>query len=262
MVFDLRIPEKWEELSVSNILYIGKYWQSWQLMIVNKISLRKAKAMLFIELSGIKSKIRQKELMEALANIHPSTGVNVLDLTEFIFKDFELTKNLIPEIKLPNGIIYCGPSDKISNISIDEFTFAFSCYTQWHATNQEHYLDKLAGILYRPLSADFDVTGIKREPFNNNLIAKHEAVFRDLDDGYKNAIYLFFKSCMEFLNKKYDTVFNQKGESGSTSSFKDIVIEMSGDKFGTFEQTKQENLYIVLDELNRVILQNQKANRK
>ena len=67
---------------------------------------------------------------------------------------------------------------------------------------------------------------------------------------------------MEFLNKKYDTVFNQKGESGSTSSFKDIVIEMSGDKFGTFEQTKQENLYIVLDELNRVILQNQKANRK
>ena len=260
-VFNLVLPGTWNELSESNILYIGNLWQAWQMMIKDNLSLKKARGLLLLELTGFKGK-KLVDLCEAFSNLDEEIDFDVLSLTDFIFNDFKLNRNLVPVIRLNQFDKYHGPADKLSDISIDEFSFAFSCYTQFHKTNEEHYLDKLAAVLYRPYNPHYEKTGDKKVPFNNKLVDKYEVVFSRLPDGYKNAIYLFFKGCLDFIAKKFPEVFNSENKGKSGGSFNKTIIAMSGDKFGSYDQTKVQNLYIVLETLQDLIIQNQKDTAK
>jgi len=258
-IFELSIPASWEELTREQFLYIAKYWSAWQNLLQHGHSLIKARCGLLIALSGLNTSKQRKRLCRALSFVDLSTDVNILDCTNFVFGELKLTKCLVPTI--PVGIFkrYYGPADKLADLQIDEFSFALHCYTQYSKTGNENFLLKLMAVLYRPKNPNYKKSGELRSEFNNKLVDLHEKVLSKCPDEYKHATYIFFRGCMEMLEKRYPEVFTRSKETQrSGGSFIDAVISMSGGKFGPFSETKKENMHVILKELQELIIKSKK----
>jgi hypothetical protein len=261
----LNLPTCWNELSGKQLLYVSKFWFIWKEFIQENISLTKARALLFLELTNITSRREKKRLCFALSFINEQTDVNILDTTNFIFGELTLTKNLLPSIPVGFFTKYYGPAEKLVDINISEFSFAFACYSNYLKTHQETHLDKLVAVLYRPKNKNYKTTGELRVDFNNKMITRYEKKTARLPREYKHAVFLFFKGCLEFLasEKQFPQVFNSGNEKKySGGSFIDAVVNMSGGKFGPFDTTKNQNLYIILKELRELIIANSKTQTK
>lgn len=253
-LFDLKVPASWDELNQRQLIYIGRYWESWKQLAEMGESLFKARCMLFIELSGIENRVQKKRLCTALAFVNENTNVNVISWTDFIFKRQTLTKNILPKIKIGWFKWFFGPQDKLSDIDIEEFSFAYSAYSSYMNTGVEAHLDNLVAVLYRPSSNKYHITGDIRVPFNYKMIRIYAKRIKHLDNSYKQAVLLYFIGCLEFFKKKYGSVFRRASNQTQVSgSFIDAAIDISGGKFGPFEETKRTNVHVFLKELNKIV---------
>lgn len=255
----LNFPSSWNELSRRQLLFIAEHWTSWQSLLKVGENLNKVRATLVIVLCGLKGRSERVKLCKTLALVNEDSGGNILECADFLFKSIDLTKNLLPSINVGWFKRYYGPADKLADISVEEFSFAFSLYAQYVRTGNENFLNQLAACLYRPANPDFKKTGETRVPFNNRLISLYESDFKKVPTPYKHGVYLFFLSCVEHLAKTFPLVFSRAENGGSGgSSFFDSVISLSGGKFGPFESTKNTNLYIICKELNQLIKDSKK----
>jgi hypothetical protein len=71
---------------------------------------------------------------------------------------------------------------------------------------------------------------------------------------------------MELFNKLYPAVFSkvsteEKQVSATPQSFTDIILKLSGGKFGSFNETKDQNAHLVLKELNQLIIDSHKKEK-
>lgn len=280
LVCDLKFPAGWNELTERQFLYIARYWEAWQSIAEMGESMRKARALLMLELCGLDGYFSKKKLCHMLSFVDENTNYNILDCTNFVFEKLKLTKNHLPKINMGpsvylrkrSGLLgfiprisikikdwYYGPADFLSDISIDEFSFAFSCYLQYGRTGNEEHLDNLVAVLYRPESGNYLDTGRRSVPFTPELINVYAQKTKKLKYWYKQGVLLFFMGFLATAEKKYGHVFRRaKRENTATaSSFLDTIIMMSGGKFGPFDTTKRENLHVVLKELNYLIEKSQ-----
>ena len=249
---DVILPSSWNELTSKQLLYIASVWNDWKTALSSGMPMLNYKAALFVELIN-NPEPEKKKVIEWLGMIK-KTDVNLFSTLDFIFTDITLTKNLLPTISL--GIIskYYGPSDGLSNISIGEFSFAVTFYNRYSKSHNTDDLNKLIAILYREKNRSFEATGDIRKPFKKHLIEANEIELRQLQFKYKQAVYLYFMGCMEAWTKRYPLVFSRsEGSNSAGTPFINIIIEISGGKFGTFDQTFEQNADIVLTELNNLL---------
>jgi hypothetical protein len=260
-------PSSWNELSPKQLLYIADNWEIYQLLVKEGDNLRRVRSLLIFELCDLRWRGRRK-LAEMLRLVDEKTPANILDVTNFVFT-LKLTRNILPEFTVGpfwTREKYAGPGDKLGDIDVEEFSYAFACYVNYEMTRHVSHLNKLVAVLYRPCSKDFLQTGERKLPFNNKLVEVHEAKLKKLSYTKRYAVYLFFKGCIEFFSqsKKYGAVFRRaekmQGENGG--SFLDSVIMMSGGKFGPFDTTKKTNLLIFLKDLNDAIIKSRNRNKK
>lgn len=259
---DLVFPAKWDELSRAQFLYIAKYWESWKDISTANESLRKAKALLVLELCGLKSRKELKKLCYILSFVDETTNANILDCCNFVFDKLDLTVNHLPKIKVGMFSWFFGPGDRLNDVTIEEFSFAFSAYVHYLKTGNETHLNNLVAVLYRPVNDDYQKTGDIRIPFNQKLIVLHAKKTKRMHEDYKQGVLLFFMGVVNALEKKYPFVFrrSQANEASGKGSFIDTTIAMSGGKFGHFDTTKATNMHIFLKELNSII--KKEKNRK
>lgn len=273
--FDLVFPSSWDELTPEQLLYIGRHWNSWKKLAARSKPLINAKARLFLELCGLKTAKEKRRLAAAIELIDEKSDVNILSTTDFIFRSEKLkfTKNLLPSIQVGRKFysggkffvkeFYHGPADRLGDISIDEFTFAFTSFSNYNRTGQEKDLNNLIAVLYRPYNKNYLVDGLIKIPFNNRLIELHAQKTAKLKPEVKQAVLLFFMGCMENLQKRYPRVFRRAEKNEAIGgSFNDTVVEISGDKFGTFNETKIEDAHLVLKYLDNIIKKNLENNSK
>jgi hypothetical protein len=257
-LFHLKFPEKWDELNQRQLLYIAKYWEAWQeISQMHGERLVKARALLVLELCGITGRRERRRLCNALSHVTEDSGFNILDYTNFVFEKLTLTRNLLPKIKVGLFKWYFGPGDRLNDIDIEEFSMAFSAYSQYISTRNEIHLNNLVAILYRPASQEYHITGDIRVPYNFKKITEYVKKIRKIPEEYKQAVLLFFMGCLDYFsqNKRYGKVFRRaKNESESSGgSFFDTVVDMSGGKFGPYETTRRTNVHIFLKDLNNHI---------
>lgn len=252
--YALNFPSSWNELSEKQLLFVGKHWTAWQALMKLGEPVIKARAMLVIVLSDLKGRRERLKFCETLSFIDENSGGNILDITNFIFEKNNLTKNLLPRVKVSWLREYAGPSDYMGDIDAEEFSFAFGIYLQFVRTHNEDLLTTLMAVLYRPARFDEHKTGENRQPFNKNLIEYHAGKLAKLPDCYRQAVYLFFLGCLEFMAGKHPNVFKRAEKAGGPGgTFLDSVVALSGGKFGPFESTKKTNIYILLKELDLLI---------
>ena len=259
-LIDISIADNWAELTAAQIIYIGDNWQAWSLMFQHDLSMRKARAMLFVKLILNKSNKELKEICSILGDYDfEANDLNLLQLTDFIFDKNKLVVNKLPEIRVGLFTKLYGPKDRLSNISIHEFSFAISNFNFYNKTKDEKYLDLLICCLYRTKSKGGLERGDLREPFNIHTADRYLKKVKRMHPALKQAIYLFFQGCLESWLILFPKVFERGDKeqentpAGEKKTFLDIILKISGGKFGTFDQTKEEKAYLVLKDLNTVL---------
>ena len=170
----------------------------------------------------------------------------------FIYNDNSLTR--FPDIKKIKGQKYYPPLNQISNLTIAELAVADDLYIKWRNTKDIECLYYLAATLYV-------IQQQPRPPFDKNDLAFKGPLFKDLSMAELLTIELAFHGCKEYLAKKFTKAFPKGDDTKTTktkskptsSQFPQLILHLSGGKFGTHEQTGRTNCYTFLAEFENLL---------
>ena len=234
----IEAPASWNELTKKQLYKIAEIIHSERYLIDGKIRLVVAvlgiRLMLFLKLNA-------------------SQVYDLLPLAKFVMNDNELTINLVPKLRI-SFTYYYGPNDRLSNITIEEFSFLDTFFIRYKETGDNLWLNLLCSAMYRPKRADYNPTaetykGDIRVDFNKHLVFYSAHRFESLSSAQKYAILLFYDGCRNQITKKYWNIFGQKKTSGKSFGWGGVLMELAGNKFGDHERTKTANLLDVLNHL-------------
>lgn len=186
---------------------------------------------------------------------------------DFIWNSNTLTSQLLPRIRIRFTYLY-GPADMLKNLTFKEFVYAYNVYRAYKSTGKTHRLNELIAILYRPkvdglTSASKEYNGDLREPFNNNLVDQRARLVANLPRHYKFAIQLFFEGCFSQIVERYDKLFAKNDtDSEAAGNLKELIHRLAGNEFGNFQETEQQNIYDILDQLKINVEDQDKHNRE
>ena len=167
-----------------------------------------------------------------------------------------LTKWLITCITIW-GRKFHGPKGNLSNLTVEEFMFAEAAYTQWLEVQQASVLDTLFAALYRRHSC----FGSVRRAFSEKEQAAGEKAAASIRPHVKVAISLNYAGCRNNIIAKHPNVW-KKSETNPNEplmappmlqkvNWAGLALELSGDKFGTYNQTIKMNLWIFLADMDK-----------
>jgi len=125
------LPSTWNELTRSQLLFVTKLFRG-------KLALTDFRVKALREFLSIKGK--------AFRRIDPEDAYVLCESLDFITKEVNLTRNVIPLIR--TGLRkYYGPFDAMTNCTFCEVTLASSVLDEYHKSALEEHLDQLVAIL-------------------------------------------------------------------------------------------------------------------
>jgi hypothetical protein len=155
---------------------------------------------------------------------------------------------------------YHGPTDKLGNITLEEFMFAEASYTQWLEDQQPESLNTLFAALYRRR-----VKGVTRADFTEEHKLAAEKAAAHIRPYLKLAMALNYAGCRNFIIDRHPNVWKitETNESAplltppvlQKVNWAALALEQSGDKFGTYNQTIKMNLWLFLADMDKKALQ-------
>lgn len=165
-----------------------------------------------------------------------------------------LTKNLLPDIDV-KGKTWYGPSDSLTNLLFAEFIHTETFLDYYGHTKKPEYLDKLIATIYRPQDPEYNPKSVnfhgdRREKFNDHLIDMRAVKLAEVHPAVKQAIYLFYLGCRNFIVKKFPKVFppssgNEK-KKDAFMQFMKLVDALANNDVTKNEQIRQTYLYEVM----------------
>ncbi|MFA5296618.1 MAG: hypothetical protein WC389_00240 [Lutibacter sp.] len=179
----------------------------------------------------------------------------------FIYKEQNLTR-FIPSVKIKTkwykkAIKYYAPADRLTNLSIGEFSLCEDLYLGYlrnckntDANYGYSYLIYLFAVLYIEKGLS------KRPKFQKENLGNYVAAIKNVPKKYVYACLLSYKGCRDAVttNPKYKHIFPNKKADPNTvlkipasSGFSDIILSFSGKLFGDYDKTFTTNLYTFLD---------------
>lgn len=198
--------------------------------------------------------------------------ISGLGAVKFYFGENLLTRNLQMEIQIPRpsgtpfveGGILVGPSDNFGNMNMEEFSFADSFFVKWSLgvpgqARNDRNLDMVCAILYRPVdpaknseAADYD--GDMREAFNRHNVEARLPLMASVPTENKTAVAVWYEGCREAMINRYSRVFGgKKRDPGSSpgDTWLEVMLAMSGGKFGSYNETAKTPLQLMMREMER-----------
>jgi len=160
---------------------------------------------------------------------------------DYIYK--EIDRDIFIDLKS-----YRKPQQRIFDFTIERFSYADDLNNKYLETNDIKFLRHLAAVLY--LKA--------KETFNWDLQNKRAKRFEKTSPSELIAIHLCWNGVKNHLIKRFPKVYPKvrevKKKNKNTTGFLDVVLQMSGQKFGTYEETKQTRVLTFLAEFNNTII--------
>ncbi|WP_281991401.1 hypothetical protein [Aquimarina aggregata] len=170
---------------------------------------------------------------------------------KFMVETSDLTH--FPKTLTYRGKKLYGPEARLSNITIDQFSFADVFYYRWCKTRDDSDLNRLISVLYFPKGK-----GFSREEKN----LRHSSIVKKMPMGIKLTVLMAYMGSRSVLAASFKNVFpKKKGDSKAEySSFDKILYNMAlseNQPFGHLYATKQAKLYDFMNVLD-LDLANQK----
>lgn len=287
----MNIPSEVEEMSP------GQFTAFLDLVLQHtsgKITIDDFKIKLIIHLLGVRLGVRDRFLPEEERNEAMAEIYRLSSLCESFFEDIEVegqktksfrlyfTRNFFPVILGR----YHGPKDALQDVTFCEYRSAYSYYTSYGRSRDEHDLNRMIAVLYRPRKrflwlrrrlASFD--GQERIPFlsrsNPEMIEKRAAQIARLPMSVRYGIFLYFSGCSRFLStgpimidgREIDLSIIYDKASGESDSpdlgLVGVLYNLAESKvFGSIEQTDNQNIYDIMIRLYQVIRQSKETEAK
>lgn len=229
MKLNIKIPKSWNELSdaqfkkLAVLLYSdkkGKIFDTKCFFILLNISWWQIKK--GNNINYVLTQISIKELKKHFS---------------WFYKSNERT--IFPE-KI-NG--YFAPLNKITNLTVDEFSIADDLHIKWRETQDKECLVYLVAVLYSKNKQP-------REVFDKNNLPEKIKHFKNVPLPILYCVELAYFGCKTNLVKRFPKAFPKgiKKVSRTKYGFAKVVLQMAGGKFGNHEQTKATNIYTFLEE--------------
>lgn len=239
VTIDINIPENWNVLTDDQLKRIAKA----QNLKGDLFDL----AVWLILNNAHKYNFVKKLKLKAVMQVVPLSELKTH--YKFIYEDVKREKFI-------NLKGFTKPMDRLFDFTIERFSRADDLYNQFLETKDFNYLEHLAAVLYLK----------KNEVFDWDLQNKRAKRFSRLPKHILIAIHLCYSGCKNHLVKKYPKVYPkvtavQKKAKGS-KSFLDVVLSMSGQKFGTYNETKNTRLHTFMDEFTNTIIMHDKWKEK
>ena len=161
---------------------------------------------------------------------------------------------LIKSVKVGSATLY-GPQNRLADITIEEFTYTEAAYERWLDSQNPLFLDTLFAVLYR--KKKFFIG--KRVAFDADRLDKHEKRAKKVRIYIKRAVAINYAGCRNFIIDRHPFIWvppdpNDKPTAGPAhkhTNWISLVLNLSGDKFGTYQQTTKVKLWLVLADFNK-----------
>ncbi|WP_310391568.1 hypothetical protein [Hymenobacter sp.] len=194
--------------------------------------------------------------------VTPVQMTQLLWLTDYLLgESIGLTAQRLPWLRRPRtwrrplpGKLW-GPRESLRNVSFAEFIFADAYFVAYATRQQAGALDKLVAVLYRPQRREYrphaaSYGGDRREDFNEHLVPGRAAQLAGLPDATKLAVLTWYRGCRDELQAHFPLVFSppdpEADEQPTTSSWGQVLRELSGGAFGPLEATARQPVRLVL----------------
>jgi hypothetical protein len=157
-----------------------------------------------------------------------------------------------------------APINDFFQLSFEEFKFADDYFNQFTKKKNSADLDMLCAILYRPRKSHAAIAaenynGDMREAFNKNKVESRLPAIKDIALWKKLSVYLWFSHCRKNLTRNYPKVFTKK-ESDSKLNWLQAAMSMAGGVIN-LDKILDMNVYLVFEELTRLIIQSEEGNK-
>lgn len=251
------MPRQERQMRLFNVLFLRGWWDirgQWAILTI------------FRTFNKSESKADREEKIMTYGEY-----LALLELTNPFIEEVELTKNLFPTITVRKGlkkITLHGPDDDLKNITGGEFAMAEQKYLRWHETREDHYLDELIAIFWRPERPDYDPLRDKdiRIPFLPQQIDQLSNYTRRLSMAHKQAIRHFYQACRDIYvqDPRNGRIFNSSDEGSykrRNYGMLGIFLEL-GDGVLNMEQVAGSSLRMILIEINRLLDKKEEAEEK
>ena len=269
----LTYPSSWDELSLSQLIYIIRLYFSG----IPETELRIKALIQIVRLKFTRRRpVYEGGTYNHLLRLNKKTSVwlsdvqltamsdklqfltqrfkNEFDLDSYTL-DSHLTINLFDRFR-HRLVMYYGPSDKLFNISFGEFITAETNFNRYVKDKQGEDLDKLIATLYRPKAKNIDpllYEGDMREAFNDHLVDGRAAKLKKLDHVIKVGILLYYQGCRKFIMKRFPAVFkkSKKNTTSAVPGFLALVDALAMDDVTKTQKVYKEKLYTVMVRLQK-----------
>jgi hypothetical protein len=259
---NLQVPASWNELTPDQLLRLIKIQFSYQAGHLQKLMVLK-------ELLQVKWGVLHLFTSVQRLNLYP-----LLDFLE----ENKLTKQLLPKVSVKRVALrpkikvllvdLHGPEERFRNLTFEEFIYADTYFSLFASHSNELFLDKLIATIYRPQREGYNpkspaYKGDIREDFNENLVEDRLHLVRLLPQAVKYAILSWYRGCRKELETIYDLVFTEPNEQKATEGdWGDVLLSLSGGKFGHLEQTSGQRVHTVFKEMQRIARENEEIKRR
>lgn len=242
--FHRSLPSAWNELTGRQLLYVSRLFQE-------KLTIADFRVRVLREFLSVKTKVFRR--------IDPEDAFVLCDTLDFLTKELNLTRNVIPVIKTGTKKYY-GPADAMTNCTFGEFTLASLALEEYHKSGDENHLDQLVAILYRPkktfwfIKRHFTDHQDPRVRFMNRSLKKRTTKMAKVDQCIKYSVSLFFSGVLNSLTSLYPYVYRQNDDFNSQDNgWATLIISLADGKTDdkSLETVMNSNLYNVFIGLNK-----------
>lgn len=192
---------------------------------------------------------------------------SLLPHISFLFTGLNLHK--FPKYVTVRGVKYYGPADRLSNLTIEEFNFAYKFFFDWAVSKDPSALDRLVTAIYRP--ARKKKRGDIRELFDIASITARGNVFPKLATEEKLAIGMAFRGSVDYMFSKYTTLFptpKVKKKDDSKPKYQSMVPMINAmfmgenQPLGPRKDAVKTNVYVFFDVAQETVIANKELERK
>lgn len=241
VTIQLNIPKSWNELTDKQMKNMGKiaHKKGTSFDVACWLVLNDVKAYQFRRLQQLKTVMQLVTMTELKKHF------------SFIYEKNDRHKFI--ELK---G--YQKPQDRIFDLTIEEYAVADDLNNKYLETGELNFLRHLVAVLYKKPNERYDIT----------LQNERARRFKFLKGFELLAVHIAWNGCKEYITKRHPKVYPavksvQKQTKGkSQKGFLDVVLQLSGGKFGTYQETKNELVYTFLAEFENTIINQEEWKEK
>lgn len=238
---NINIPQSWNELTDKQIKNIGKIFHKRDATfdIAVWLILNNARWWQFKRLQNLKTVMQLVTITELKKHF------------SFIYE-----KNDRHKFIAIKG--YQKPQDRIFDLTIEKYAVADDLNNKYLESGDLNFLRHLVAVLYTKPNEAYDIT----------LQNERARRFKFLKGYELLAIHITWNGCKEYITKRFPKVYpkvqalQKQTKAKKQKGFLDVVLQLSGGKFGTYQETKNELVYTFLAEFENTIINQEEWKEK